>query len=194
MTGEELVAFVEVQEWHRSGAETYLAAASAQVRLPHGPVTSREFVAKAIVSWTPDLARRAEEMTRRYRVLADCGVRVPRLFAVRDAVIYQEFIPHHVTCEAVAGSEPLLREVCMIAAALDALGAQPTDFLRDLMCTSTEVYYVDVGEDLGGLFGAATQRARQQLLDFLPETLRPRGEQLYDDAKRGLGLKGEQNA
>ena len=157
--GDTLIGFRELMPWHRSGGETYLAAAVAEVRSDSGCIDNRAFVAKAIVSWTPDIHGRVMQLCDRYRTLEATGVRVPYIYSSGEGVIYQALIPHNLSPGLLAGRPDLLRELSQLSATLDSLGAQPLNFVRDVMTDLRHLYYVDVGQDLGELTGSPTDCA-----------------------------------
>lgn len=176
---EILVSFQELSPWHRSGSESYLASAAIEVVPPTGGIECRSFVAKAIVSWTPDISRRVEQLCNRYHTLESLGVHIPILYSADRGVIYQGLIPCALTYDAMVKSPPLLAEFSEIAATLDFLGAHPTNFVRDLMTDHQHVYYVDVGEDLGELGGEPCECAKDQMIAFVGPDVGNSCEEVY---------------
>ena len=152
---QEVLAFQDVTEWHRGGAESYIA--DSTVLFADG--REHHVLAKALVASGPFIDNMLDSWTKRRTLLEMIGVRVPRLYCVREGVFFEEFID-----EPFLGDVPLLdsyrNQLASIAAKLDAWGFNTLCFTADLRIKNTNLYYVDFGFDLGDPSAGISNSAR----------------------------------
>jgi hypothetical protein len=136
-----------IRDWWRGGAETYCY----EFRLRRGGAV-RHLIAKAMVAFNPAILpenQLTSWLSRRER-LARAGVGVPPLFAFGKGLVIEQFIPF--TLDEIAHVMPDLESNFMDAIGrVISDGFAPRDFVRNMRTDGTKVYWIDFGEDLGGL-------------------------------------------
>lgn len=148
-----LLRYEDILEWHRGGAETYIATGRV-ISAIGGERLERTFLAKAIVTSPSDPETTANNWAKRLELLSRVGVNRPMLYSNHRACLYQEYIPDHFS-EVWKRSNDVERtnytfELAKIYAALDACGFRPISYnFHDLMFQRSAIYLVDVGQDLG---------------------------------------------
>jgi hypothetical protein len=150
----DVAAVTTVQDWHQSGAESFLY--TFDVHSSDGAVTRLVFKAYAPFFSAIDLSSKVGDLLERRRLLGSYGISVPRLYAVKDAVVLEEFIPFSLP-EWFADSprsqrEKMTVELRRLADVLDRLGFAPVDPYSDLRTDGSNLYVTDFGEDLGPPF------------------------------------------
>lgn len=150
-TDETLVSYTDISEWHRGGAETYIS--DFKVLLKTDLYERREhIIAKAIVKWGTTAELTVIEWLNRVRRLNAFGVNTPHVWHW-NGVLFQQFIRFSLTdyIHAVNDQEKhrLCRQLLRIAEQVDRAGFSPTNIIDDIRTDGTELFVVDVGEDLG---------------------------------------------
>ena len=134
----------------------------------NGNVYERPFIAKAIVTFTPEMT--TQEMCKRQSVLEAQGIPVPRIYNSDSATLTQDFIPYSVN-EAIAMgkfSDGLLDSVISVAAQLDKQGfVFIGSFIRDLRTDLALAYVTDFGSDLGAPSSEMSTSGYKGLMEFV---------------------------
>jgi hypothetical protein len=143
------VLIQEVQDWTRGGAETYVY----RFRVVLGAAV-QEVLLKAIVacSLTKALTEIADEWVARRRLLDCHGIKTPKLYCAKRALVMERFIPHNLSDFLRKTSDPpndLMNQVIHYAVVLDELGFSPPAPFHSLRTDGTDVFAVDYGRDLG---------------------------------------------
>lgn len=151
-SGTSEYAIVEESDWVRGGAETYLMRFRVQTA-----TSARPYLLKSVVSLGGGgVGRTAAEWLARRSLIARAGVRVPRLFAFRNATFLEEFVPLALGDAIRRDAEvvELIRSRCVSAAgAISALGFRPVSLFADARSHGQDVVVVDFGADLGSASG-----------------------------------------
>lgn len=145
---ERLLSYEEERDFFRADNES--CGAVVRVEYSDRLVRTRTMTiyAKAIVTGFgtegTDLAMRTQ--VERLRTLSAWGIRTPRVYGSGKGTIYLE----HVEGSA---PDPVLhrKELARIAAILEAHGARPIGFPNGLVDRGGELFWLDVGSDLGHL-------------------------------------------
>jgi hypothetical protein len=111
------------------------------------------------------------------KIINDSGITTPKLFAIRDGVLLEEFIPYSLTPQFIADSPNsmmLLSRIALTSGRLQKLAFAPIALFEDLRSRGDDVVIVDFGQDLGF---PNTRLAREeplllynQMLKFLSES------------------------
>ncbi|MGQ0777099.1 MAG: hypothetical protein ACT4NY_22240 [Pseudonocardiales bacterium] len=136
-----------VQDWYRSGAETYSLRFSVS-----NQSCQREFMMKACVAYaggTPLNDIFASWLSRR-SILEDIGVSTPRLHVAGNAVLVEEYIHQSLVDALTSGErrEAILRAIGRTAGLLVSAGFVPLSAC-DWRSHGDDVVLVDFGQDLG---------------------------------------------
>ena len=164
--GEEFEGYEDIQGWVRGGEESYVA--TGRLYLSNDEETSqREFVAKAILTIDPDTT--IDKMMDRRELLKSQGIKTPTIYSVDEGCIYQQFIPKSVreSVEKIGSDEKLLDELVRIGAVLDQKGFKALSYIGDLRTDLQDLYYVDLGFDLGEPGNQATDNSYKSLMKFV---------------------------
>lgn len=134
---EELISFIEITPWIRSGGETYNTVFKYTTNRQDNMVC-----VKAIVSLNAE--KRLADWKRRRHILETNNVPVSHWYWDGEATIYEPFYPY--TYERI-NDIGKLKEIAHI---LDFLGFSTLKFLEDIRCDDVgNPFYVDFGFDLG---------------------------------------------
>jgi len=149
---ESLISCIELSDWRRGGAESFIAEAEILCSSSEGD-RRRRFVAKAVLppfGWA--VVDYLTEMMGRRTMLAEAGVPVVQQYAVREGVLFQAHLPYSVSDLYRSGNwaEPMMAQAHDIERKVRALGFHPLNVLADLRSDGEKLYYVDFGADLGG--------------------------------------------
>lgn len=144
----ENFALDTVQDWHRSGAETYSLHFTVATRSRRG-----DFVLKACVAHVGGQSLKdtfAEWLSRR-SLLDELGAGTPRLYVAGKAVLVEEYIPYTLADALVNNQEHrevILRALARTAGLLVSAGFVPFS-AQDWRSRGTDVVLIDFGQDLG---------------------------------------------
>lgn len=144
---DEELALDTVQDWYRSGTETYSLrfAVSNQLR-------RSEFMLKACVAYCggQPLKEIFVGWLSRRRLLDGLGVSTPRLYAAGNAILVEEYVPHSLIDALDSGQhrEAILRSIGRTAGRLVSAGFVPLS-AHDWRSRGNDVVLVDFGQDLG---------------------------------------------
>ncbi|MGH4012514.1 MAG: hypothetical protein ACRDSL_00955 [Pseudonocardiaceae bacterium] len=143
---DEQVVLDTVQDWYRSGAETYSLRFSAS----NGSRLS-EFVLKACVAYGGQPLKDifASWLSRR-RLLDSLGVSTPRLYAAGAAVLVEEYVPLGLIDALTSGEyrEAILRSIGRTVGTVVSAGFVPLS-AHDWRSRGNDVVLIDFGQDLG---------------------------------------------
>lgn len=133
-----------VNDWHRSGAETY----ATDFVVGHD---KQHLIAKACVKFTPLEA--VKEWLERRQVINDAGLTTPKLHIVEGSVVVEEFIPHTLSDAyqnpiAYDSRERLKNGLNDTLQTIYGLGFNALS-LHDLRSRGNDVVIIDFGSDLG---------------------------------------------
>ncbi|MGH3972932.1 MAG: hypothetical protein ACRDS9_06360 [Pseudonocardiaceae bacterium] len=136
-----------IQDWYRSGAETYSLHFSVSNLLQRS-----EFMLKACVAYSGGQPLKeifANWLSRRRRI-DGLGVSTPRLHATGNAVLVEEYIPYSLVDALATGEhrEAILRSIGRTAGLLVSAGFVPLS-AHDWRSRGDDVVLVDFGQDLG---------------------------------------------
>lgn len=147
LAGTGSISFRELVGWHRSGAETF-----SYVFLAETAEAQKTLIAKACVAFSlaspPDA--QAENWNLRRQRIREHGGGTPALLGATPGLFVEEFLPYELTDVVGLGSAIRNAYCDLINAVLDA-GFLPRDFARNIRSDGRTVYWIDFGEDLGGL-------------------------------------------
>lgn len=138
-------ALTDVGDWHRGGAETYVAR--GRVHLTNGDVL--EVIGKAFVGFGLSPTDQQERWEKRRQAIAEGGVPVPRVYAQYSAMLIEEYIPDEMPAPSRI-SPAIAYQIGQIAHVLDKKGFFPVALLGDLRMKLGVVKMIDFGSDLGG--------------------------------------------
>jgi len=148
---EGLLSYADETAWTLGGAEAYIATAAIGGSRD-GKVFSRLFLAKAAVTFPTRPEDAVELWSQRLRLLQRFGVPTPHVYSTWKAVIYLDFVPETLQQRWTSGNQlqrcSLSERLVRIAAVIDACGFRPVGYLHDLRVLDSDVFVVDVGEDL----------------------------------------------
>lgn len=146
-----------------------------------GNIHTKFLKEKNIISMAGGLREKAERQAARIRQLELIDIKTPRLYGVREATIYQEFIPLDTTGDVFVGMQKtlsldertknLLDQLIDIGYSLDRNGFNPLNFLNDLIFDNQigQFLYMDTGSDLGDFTGIPTKSCLKTLTQKFPE-------------------------
>lgn len=144
----EEVALDTIQDWYRSGAETYSFCFSVSTRS-----LQREYILKACVAYGgggQSLKDIFATWLSRRRLVDGLGVSTPRLYAAGNAVLLEEHIPHNLADALAEGQhrDAILRSLGHTAGTLVSAGFVPLS-AHDWRSRGADVVLIDFGQDLG---------------------------------------------
>jgi hypothetical protein len=171
---ESLVGLRDKSEWHRGGAQTFIADSVVIVAGDSGvqdPGHERQVIAKALISFGSPPGMLMASWLERRETLAALGIPVPQLFGAVSGTIFEEFIEDDLSPKSFL-TPGMAEELGRIAAVLDAAGFATLSFLADLRRRGTTLYYVDFGADLGSPGDVRSSNARRELELKLPRASR----------------------
>jgi hypothetical protein len=149
-----------VDDWHRSGAETY----GLVFDLQHSDNTSVRLFLKACVALAPgtSVGEVAQEWLRRREVLVQAAIETPRLYSLHSAVFLEEYIPYTLE-EAWRRASRTAQSHLARAFGSAVYRLATTGFsvlsLHDVRSRGKDVVVVDFGFDLGPPARAPSPRA-----------------------------------
>jgi hypothetical protein len=155
---EIISEYTDRDEWHRGGAETYVASGMYRAATRVGGL-----IAKALVGISPPIAQQVRHWTERRQLLAAAGVPVPELYWAGNGLLLERFIDKDLRPISHDTDFRIVVQLASIAAALDGLGFVPIAFLRDLREADELVYFIDFGSDLGSGGKSMLDEAWKQL-------------------------------
>jgi len=172
---EEEFVINKGEGWSRGGAETYIYKFSVEKKRSG---KSEEFIIKACAPFSPaiDIDKTLKSWIKRRKILSDYGICTPRLVAVSDGLILEEYIPYLLRSKISKdghNQDKLLPELAHYAGILSKLGFSPISPFKDLRSRSNDVVVVDFGEDIGGL--NVSQKVDNKIFDDLLLTIRKWG-------------------
>lgn len=154
-----LVEYIDLEEWHQAGAETYTCSFEIKV-ITETEALSLCVLVKAIMSLLP--TRRLFDWARRRSVLSESAIPVSNWYWHGKGTIIEEFYPNDYTKVHELG------DIESIAVKLDSLGFECLSFLRDIRCDAKgRPFYVDFGFDLGEPSSVKKKCAVKQFQDYL---------------------------
>lgn len=163
---EKLVSYHEKTIFTLKGGESYGADFVVGVEDISGRRYDRHVYAKAII--TPFAEYQTKQQARRLALLHDWGIRVPFIYGHAQDTLYLDYIPSNWSELTNKQKALYLKELIKLAAILDLHGAQPIDFIRDLLLDPVgHLYYADVGSDLGELKPDGSIGSKKYALDTL---------------------------
>lgn len=136
-----------VQDWYRSGAETY------SLRFSVSNWSRRcEFIMKACVAYGGRTSLKdifANWLSRR-SLVDSLGVSAPRLYVAGNAILVEEYIPLGLVDALASGEhrEAILRSIGRTAGLLVSAGFVPLS-AHDWRSRGDDVVLIDFGQDLG---------------------------------------------
>lgn len=157
-------------EWIRGGAETFLN----KFELSSQEKSDLTCIIKACATFTPgvDVESVLATWMQRRRILAESGIKTPRLYSSGSGIVIEEFIPYELS--TILKSVPkiqyeLLADLVTYAATLNRLGFNPVDPFKDLRSHGTDFVVVDFGADLGppGIVSEPKPNMFQKLLRYI---------------------------
>lgn len=144
---DEELTLETVQDWYRSGTETYSLrfAVSNQLR-------RSELMLKACVAYCGGQPLKeifASWLSRR-RLLNGLGASTPRLYAAGNALLVEEYVPYSLLDSLDSGQyrEDILRSIGRTAGLLVSAGFVPLS-AHDWRSRGNDVVLIDFGQDLG---------------------------------------------
>src|ERR1035437_620104 len=162
-------SFEVSQDWHRSGAVTFMAVFT----LIWGG-SEAKYVVKACAPFTVGISvdKLFRRWLRRRILLRRSGIRVPRIYGARDSVFVEDFIPSKLrSVDSAAWSHDMKSDLIHIARTLSTLGFDAICPFSDLMTDGRHIFMVDFGADLGDPYSLVQPRNYVQLAnDWLMQT------------------------
>lgn len=163
---DDLASYHELQNWARGGSETFVASAEVSIVTKRGVTSRRRFIAKAMVPFgsSADVATKSW-LARRDRLSAH--IKVPQLFGVCRAVIYEQLLPLSLAdsmAESNWTDRNLASRLAAICLALEVCGFRPTDLIGNIWVERHDLYWVDFGEDLGGFQSFPTESLHSKMI------------------------------
>jgi hypothetical protein len=147
---EEFISYRENTPFVIKGGESYGADFEVQIKDAAGQMSNRRVYAKAIT--VPFAEHYVERHVQRLTLLREWGIRVPLVYGYAQGTIYLAYIPSQWREFTDEQRFPYLNELTRIAAILDIHGAEPLDFIHDLLLDQEgNLYYADAGSDLSEL-------------------------------------------
>ncbi len=136
--------FSVINDWHRSGAETY----STDFLAGHD---ESHLIAKACVKFAP--LETMKEWLERREVIREAGLATPVLHTVEGAVLVEEFIPFTISeayqnPQTMDTQEKLKDSLNSTVQSIYKLGFNALS-LHDIRSRGTDVVMIDFGSDLG---------------------------------------------
>jgi hypothetical protein len=145
---ETLLAYEELQDFARASGGSYDAVFRLEYADRRGAAGRKTIRAKAIVTGFGEegtaIAVRAQ--VERLRLLSAWGIRTPRVYGSGKGTIYLEHV-EGILPDPVRHAKELAR----IAVILEARRAQVIGFPNGLVDRGGELFWLDVGSDLGHL-------------------------------------------
>lgn len=157
-SSQKIVYYEDIEPWHKGGSETYIA--ECKIKFKEG--NELHIIAKALISLATESDRLTKTWLNRRDILKNYGIRVPKLFATNEGVLFEEFIDNKFELENLK-SKNIINEVGKYAAILDFHGFITLSFLSDLRIKNNKLYFVDFGFDLGEPSHKIVNNAKQEM-------------------------------
>lgn len=145
----------------RAGDDVYLTAYKIIFENEAGEIASKKLAQKSIVTFSGALEAIAQGRFQRLKLLETLGVSTPKVYGIKGANIYEQYIEGERPVEEVfrllKSSETseatrlhLLNQLVRMAAVFDKWGFVPTgEFYKSCVFDGKNIYYVDTGFELG---------------------------------------------
>lgn len=181
LPNEKLFIARRLFPFKRGGAESFISAYSLAVENQNGDIDYRFIVQKSIVSFTGS-KQKAEIMFKRLQMLEKAGVEIPKLYGIRGADLFQEFILNAKSCydgiDIIKSEdtswelkEKLINQLVQMAYVLDSKGFKPLNFPDDIVFDRNRFIFLDAGSDLGGAIESDSNRVSfNQLMSQFKKT------------------------
>lgn len=176
---EEVLTIERVFDSGR-GSESWIYGFKLLTRSEDGQIQIKYFKEKNMISLGGDLKEKAIREYERAQELKALGIKTPRVYGVKGASVYEEFIQNDTTSQILesirkghvtdAFVRQNLDQLIEIATALDVNGYNTLNFISDLLFDneSESFLYIDFGTDLGEKGNIPSQSSLNILLTRFP--------------------------